>query len=85
MKNKIYYVYIAECNDGTLYTGYTHDLKRRLKEHNNSDKGAKYTSGRRPVKLVYSKELKSSADAKVYEAVIKKLTRSEKLKLISKK
>ena len=48
----MYFVYILECADGTLYTGITTDLERRLDEHNNSSKGAKYTRARRPVVLV---------------------------------
>lgn len=49
-------VYIVECSDHTYYTGYTNDLERRLKEHNEGIRGAKYTKGRRPVKLVYTRE-----------------------------
>ena len=51
----MYYLYILKCSDGTLYTGITVDLKRRVGEHNTSKLGAKYTRSRRPVKLVYSK------------------------------
>jgi len=51
--NKEWFVYIVECNDKTLYTGITTDLERRIKEHNYSSKGAKYTSKRRPVRMVY--------------------------------
>ncbi len=49
----MHWVYIVECSDGTYYTGYTTDVKRRLKEHNESPKGAKYTRARRPVTLCY--------------------------------
>jgi putative endonuclease len=49
----MWYVYILECKDKTFYTGITTDLERRIKEHNNSLLGAKYTKSRRPVKLVY--------------------------------
>ncbi|QOP46092.1 GIY-YIG nuclease family protein [Sulfurimonas paralvinellae] len=79
-----YFVYILECSDATLYTGITTDLQRRLQEHNSSDKGAKYTKARRPVKLVYSQECadRSSASKKEYE--IKHLSRKEKLKLLHK-
>ena len=78
-----YFVYILECNNGTLYTGITTDIKRRVDEHNNSKKGARYTKLRRPVKLVYSEisEDRSSASKREYE--IKKLKRSEKLELIN--
>ena len=48
----IWYLYILECSDGTLYTGISKDPERRLNEHNNSKKGAKYTAARRPVKLI---------------------------------
>ena len=49
----MHYVYMVRCADGTLYTGYTTDVTRRIKEHNHSKKGAKYTRSRRPVHLVY--------------------------------
>ena len=80
-----YFVYILECNDGSLYTGIAKDIQKRLEEHNTSDKGAKYTKVRRPVKLVYSEssENRSSASKREYE--IKKLTRLKKLQLIEQK
>jgi len=79
-----YFVYILECKDGTLYTGIAKDVQKRLKEHNTSDKGAKYTKVRRPVKLVYTESSidRSSASKREYE--IKKLPRSKKLTLIQK-
>ncbi len=80
----MYFVYIVECNDQTLYTGITSDLKRRIEEHNNSKLGAKYTKARRPVKLVYSKEFSDRSEAQVEESRIKKLCRKEKLDFISK-
>ena len=78
---KKWYVYIIECADGTLYTGITVDVNRRLLEHN-SGKGAKYTKARRPVKLraVFESENRSTASKKEYE--IKQLSRNEKLKLL---
>ena len=78
------FVYIIKCSDNTLYTGYTTDITRRVKEHNEG-KGAKYTRGRTPVQLVYyeKKENKSSALKREYE--IKQLTRKEKEDLIKKK
>jgi len=82
MKNKKHYIYIVRCNDESLYTGYTTDLERRLKEHNHGKEGAKYTRAHRPVKLVYSEKFKTSSAAKIREAEIKKLTRQEKLKII---
>ena len=79
----LYFVYILKCFDDTLYTGITTDINRRLDEHNTSDKGAKYTKVRRPVKLVYSEqsEHRSSACKREYE--IKQLKREENLRLIS--
>jgi predicted GIY-YIG superfamily endonuclease/CDGSH-type Zn-finger protein len=78
----MYYLYILECADQTLYTGITTDLKRRIGEHNDSKLGAKYTAARRPVKLVYSRKFKSRSTASKAEAWIKKLTKSQKIELI---
>ncbi len=75
-------VYIVECADGTLYTGITTDLDRRLSEHNDSKLGAKYTSGRRPVKLVYSQVMNGKSEACKCEYRIKKLSKEEKINLI---
>lgn len=80
----MYYLYILKCADKTLYTGITTDLERRVLEHNENKLGAKYTSARRPVKLVYSKKFKNRSTASKAESQIKKLTKSEKLKLIIK-
>ena len=79
----MYYVYMVQCADKTLYTGIATELERRVKEHNESDKGAKYTRVRRPVKLVYSESYpdRSSASKREYE-IKKKMTRVEKLKMI---
>ncbi len=77
-----YYVYIVECNDKTLYTGIATDLQRRLEEHNSSQKGAKYTRNRRPVKLVYEEKYEDRSRASKREVSIKKLTREKKLLLI---
>ena len=74
-------VYILQCADGTLYTGWTTDLERRLRAHN-SGQGAKYTRGRRPVRLVYHKERPTRSAAQRREAAIRRLSRAEKLKLI---
>jgi len=76
-----YYLYILKCADKTLYTGITTDLERRVKEHNTSTFGAKYTSSRRPVKLMYFKKLKSRSEAAKEESRVKKLSRFEKLLL----
>lgn len=75
------YVYIVKCSDETLYTGYTNNLERRMHTHNNK-KGAKYTKGRLPVKLVYFEEYNSKKEALQREYIIKKMTRANKLKLI---
>jgi putative endonuclease len=76
------YVYIVECNDGTLYTGWTTDLKQRIIVHN-SGHGAKYTRTRFPVKLRYYEEFASKGEALKREHAIKKLSRWEKLKLVT--
>lgn len=78
-----YFVYIVQCSDETLYTGIATDIKRRLDEHNSSDKGAKYTRVRRPVKLKYSEEVEDRSSACKREHAIKKLTREKKLELIN--
>ena len=77
----MYYVYMLKCADGSLYTGYTNDLQKRVGVHN-SGRGAKYTKSRLPVRLVYSEEHESKSSALKREAEIKKLTRSQKEKLI---
>ena len=79
----MYYTYILKCADNTLYTGITVDLERRLKEHNSSPLGAKYTALRRPVALVYFEEFADRSSASKREHLIKNLNRQEKLKLIS--
>jgi len=75
--------YILKCKDGTLYAGSTSDLVKRLREHNELKSGAKYTRGRRPVVLVYKEKCKTLAKARAREAEIKRMTRKEKLCLIS--
>lgn len=76
-------VYILKCSDNTLYTGVTTDLNRRLKEHNNSNLGAKYTRAKRPVELVYFECCDDKVHAMQREYAIKQLTRNKKLELIS--
>ncbi|MFC1720738.1 GIY-YIG nuclease family protein [Patescibacteria group bacterium] len=78
-------VYILKCSDDTLYCGSTVDLEKRLKEHNESKNGAKYTFARRPVTLVYQEECETLAIARAREAEIKRLSRKEKLILINQK
>lgn len=80
----MYHVYILRCADGTLYTGCTNDLERRLRTHN-AGKGAKYTRARLPVELVYAEEAADKSQALRREAAIKALPRLEKLKLIGKR
>ena len=76
-------VYMLECSDGTLYTGVTNDLQRRVEEHNTSSLGAKYTKVRRPVKLVYFENADDKVHAMQREYIIKQLSRKEKLELIN--
>lgn len=78
-----FYVYIVECGDGTYYTGYTPDIEKRIKLHN-AGRGAKYTRDRRPVELVWCKEYKQFKNAFLEEKRIKRLTRTQKEKLVSK-
>lgn len=79
----IYKVYIVECADKTLYTGYTKLLGRRVLQHNVSVSGAKYTESRRPVKLVYYESYPTQHQAMQREAEIKRLTRKQKLVIIT--
>ncbi len=78
------YVYMIRCKDNTLYTGWTNDLYKRIKSHNNGN-GAKYTKYRGPVELVYYETFDNKSEALKREIEIKKLTRIEKLDLIKKK
>lgn len=82
--DKNWTVYILECADGTLYTGITDDLERRLKAHE-SGKGAKYTRGRGPLILRYQEELPDKGAALKRECALKRLRREEKLAIINKK
>lgn len=77
----IYFVYIVKCADSTYYVGCTNNLKKRLKQHNNSKSGAHYTKIRRPVELVYREEYSTLLEARGREAEIKKMTRNGKAKL----
>lgn len=81
----MYILYILQCADDTLYTGITVHLARRVREHNSSNLGSKYTRSRRPLKLVFSKEFTSRSDASKEEARIKSLSREEKLNMIELK
>ncbi|MFV8211282.1 GIY-YIG nuclease family protein [Streptococcus pluranimalium] len=77
------YMYVLECADGTLYTGYTTDVERRLSTHN-AGKGAKYTRARLPVKLLYQESFPSKQEAQSAEAYFKQKTRQQKLDYIEK-
>lgn len=76
------YVYILECGDGTYYTGWTTHLEKRIEDHNRG-RGAKYTRGRGPVKLIYHEEYETKGEALRREYAIKQLSRSEKERLIN--
>ena len=78
------YTYMLKCSDGTLYTGWTNDLDKRVEAHN-SGKGAKYTKARRPVELAYYEEFETKEQAMKRDYAIKQLGRKEKQKLIAGK
>lgn len=78
------YTYILECKDGTYYTGWTNNLEKRLKDHNDG-KGAKYTKARLPVVLVYHEMFKTKEEAMRREYAIKHMTRKEKEELMKNK
>ena len=75
-------VYIIECSDGSLYTGITNDLDRRITAHNDG-RGAKYTKSRRPVRLRYSEPAADRKNASQREYAIKSLRKDEKMRLIT--
>lgn len=77
-----HHVYVVECTDGTLYTGYTTDVERRVEEHN-AGEGARYTRGRTPVDLVHTETYGSRSDACSREAEIKRMRRVQKLALVN--
>ena len=77
------YVYLLKCADGTLYCGWSNDLEKRIKTHNEG-KGAKYTRSRLPVMLAYSEKFETQIEAQKREYEIKQMTRQQKLKLIEK-
>jgi putative endonuclease len=82
--NKKYNVYVVECSDGTLYTGITNNLVKRLRQHNGEiTGGAFYTQNKRPVKLVYTEIYKTHLEAARREVEIKKLKKNKKLELIN--
>ena len=77
------YTYILKCSDNTFYTGWTNNLEKRIKDHNDGN-GAKYTKPRRPVELVYYEEFETKEEAMKREYAIKQLTRLQKMLLIKK-
>lgn len=79
-----FWVYILHCKDGSLYTGSTDNLEKRIALHH-SGKGAKYTRGRGPFVLLYQEECSSRSEALKREAAIKKLSHAEKIELIKRK
>ena len=79
---KPWYLYIVECSDGTFYTGITTDIKKRIDAHN-SGRGAKYTRGRGPVKLMHLRRYTDRSAASKSEHKIKKLKRGKKLRIIN--
>ena len=78
----MHFIYILECSDKTLYVGCTNDLKKRVKQHNESKWGAHYTKIRRPVKLIYSEQFADLNSARQRESEIKNWPREKKLNLI---
>ncbi|MCX6747845.1 MAG: GIY-YIG nuclease family protein [Candidatus Nomurabacteria bacterium] len=81
----MFFVYILECADGTLYTGSTNDLEKRLHAHNNLKSGAHYTKIRRPVVLKYKEEFETYAEVRAREGELKRLSKQEKIKFLKKK
>jgi len=80
----VHFVYIVRCADGTLYTGYARDPKARVKVHN-TGRGARYTSGRRPVRLLYVERFESVGDALRRERALKRRSRAQKEQLIGRR
>ena len=79
-----WHVYILRCGDGTLYTGVTRDIQRRLAQHNGDCAGGpRYTRGRRPVALLWSEPAADRGSALQREAAIKRLSRVEKLRIVA--
>ena len=76
------YTYILRCKDGSLYTGWTNNLEKRMQDHN-AGKGAKYTKSRRPVELVYYETFDTKEEAMRREYAVKQLSRTKKIQLIS--
>ncbi|MDS0261672.1 GIY-YIG nuclease family protein [Haloarcula sp. S1CR25-12] len=80
-RSPVHYAYVLRCSDGSFYTGYTTDVERRVREHDDGD-GAKYTRGRTPVELVHVERFESKSAAMSREYEIKQLSRAEKETLV---
>jgi putative endonuclease len=78
----MYFIYIVRCDDNSLYTGYTTNIEERIKKHN-AGKGARYTRGRTPVKLVYMEEVADKSAALKREYAIKQYSKKQKEQLVS--
>ena len=85
MNYKSWFVYVVRCKDNSLYTGITTDISRRVKEHNTSKRGAKYTRSRRPVRLVHEMKVLNRSEALKLEYKFKQLKKAEKEAIISGK
>ena len=84
VSEKKWIIYLLECGDKTLYCGITNNIDNRLKQHRGEiHGGAKYTRSRGPIKLVYSEKTKTRSEAQKREIIIKRMSKEEKLKLIS--
>ena len=79
----MFFVYILKCSDGTLYTGWTNNLDKRMDKHN-AGHGAKYTRGRLPVEMVYFEAYETKEEAMSREFKIQRMNRSQKIELIKK-
>ena len=84
LQSAVHFVYIVRCADGTLYTGYARNPKNRVKMHN-AGRGARYTSGRRPVTLIYCERFESVGDALRRERALKRRSRAQKEALIGRR
>ena len=83
MGNRPWFLYVVHCSDGTLYTGVTTDIGRRIHEHKTGSRGAKYTKTRRPVRLIYRVGFENRSTAQRAEHKFKKLTRKQKNEVIN--
>lgn len=81
MENNGHYLYVLECCDGSFYAGYTNNLEKRIRKHNEG-KGAKYTRGRTPVSLIYYEQFETKSAALKAEIKFKKLKREQKISFI---